>query len=544
MADGNKDSDNTPQEIEVASGATQSAGKGRVQRPDDPWPIDPYTESGIFLARHLNELVDSLDGTNFVGAATFRPNYLTAGGLWTQQLASGKVSLWMYTGSVDILVSDTDGIGTDQIDMTELTEYFQANLEFGVTTFNTRKGDVLPAEGDYDLVMLGDVNISSLTKDDMLQFNGTSWENNPPKLIDTELNFAGPVNPAVTAPAAKHADIYIADRNGLAHPTFIGIAGQNVRTGNALGFSTNHNANGDKVPDGTGAAWFLLGDVFSAGVTSIGSGSGISVNSSTPASPVVSIDRTTTDAWYQAKGNYEPAFSKNTAFNKNFGTSAGTVAEGNHLHSNYALSGHNHSGVYSPVGHTHTEYEPKFNKNTAFNKNFGSGYNDVPRGDHTHASTGVGAHNQSASTITAGTFASNSVYTFQSGLNLGDRLNVTYIDASNVIRSKLDVIAYYTSDRRLKDNIKPIDNALDKVLSLQGCEYDWNDKQDIYEGHDYSVIAQDVEAVFPELVREQSNGYKGVKIEKLIAPMIEAMRELSEEVRTLKARVADLEGDE
>ena len=121
---------------------------------------------------------------------------------------------------------------------------------------------------------------------------------------------------------------------------------------------------------------------------------------------------------------------------------------------------------------------------------------------------------------------------------------MTYIDASNVIRSKLDVIAYYTSDRRLKDNIKPIDNALDKVLSLQGCEYDWNDKQDIYEGHDYSVIAQDVEAVFPELVREQSNGYKGVKIEKLIAPMIEAMRELSEEVRTLKARVADLEGDE
>ena len=81
---------------------------------------------------------------------------------------------------------------------------------------------------------------------------------------------------------------------------------------------------------------------------------------------------------------------------------------------------------------------------------------------------------------------------------------------------------------------------------MRGVEYDWNDKQDIYEvgSHDYSVIAQDVEAVFPELVREQGNGYKGVKIEKLIAPMIEAMRELSEEVRGLKARVAELEGEQ
>lgn len=539
MADNSQDNSDPAEEV---SGV--SLNHSRVMRPDDPWPIDPYVESGIFLARHLNELVDSLDSTNFVGAGT-RPAYLTAGGMWTQQLASGKVSLWLYTGSVDILIGDSDGIGTDQIDMVQLQEFFQANLDFGVVTFNERDGDVVPAEGDYDLVMLGDVNISSLTKDDMLQFNGTSWENNPPKLIDTELNFAGPINPLVAPPAsAKHADIYIADRNGAAHPSFIGIAGQNVRTGNALGYSTNHNANGDKVPDGTGGAWFLLGDVFSAGVTSIGSGAGINVDSRTPASPVVSVDRTTTDAWYQEKGNYEPAFSKNSAFNKNFGVSAGTVAEGNHGHSNYALSGHNHNGVYSPVGHTHTEYEPKFNKNTAFNKNFGSGYNDVPRGDHTHPDAGVGAHNQSAATITAGTFASNSVYTFRSGLDLGDRLNVTYIDASNVIRSKVDVIAYYTSDERLKDNVTPIDNALDKVLSLRGCEFDWNDKQDIYEGHDYSVIAQDVEAVFPELVREQGHGYKGVKIEKLIAPMIEAMRELSEEVRVLKAEVAALKGDD
>jgi hypothetical protein len=41
---------------------------------------------------------------------------------------------------------------------------------------------------------------------------------------------------------------------------------------------------------------------------------------------------------------YEPAFTKNTAFNKNFGTAAGTVAEGNHTHTGYASSTHNHAG--------------------------------------------------------------------------------------------------------------------------------------------------------------------------------------------------------
>lgn len=53
--------------------------------------------------------------------------------------------------------------------------------------------------------------------------------------------------------------------------------------------------------------------------------------------------------------NYEPAFTKNNAFNKSFGTSAGTVAEGNHSHSGYAASNHTHSN-YALTSHTHSEY--------------------------------------------------------------------------------------------------------------------------------------------------------------------------------------------
>jgi hypothetical protein len=71
----------------------------------------------------------------------------------------------------------------------------------------------------------------------------------------------------------------------------------------------------------------------------------------------------------QVAGNYEPAFSKNTGFNKNFGTTTGTVLEGrtfgtaaNSATTDFASAGHNHSGVY----------EPAFSKNTGFNKNFGT----------------------------------------------------------------------------------------------------------------------------------------------------------------------------
>jgi len=72
----------------------------------------------------------------------------------------------------------------------------------------------------------------------------------------------------------------------------------------------------------------------------------------------------------------EPTITKNTGFNKNFGTSAGTVSEGNHSH------------APSDVG-----AEPAFSKNTAFNKNFGTIAGTVSEGDHGHTPDEVGLGN-------------------------------------------------------------------------------------------------------------------------------------------------------
>jgi len=108
---------------------------------------------------------------------------------------------------------------------------------------------------------------------------------------------------------------------------------------------------------------------------------------------------------------------------------------------------------------------------------------------------------------------------------------------AGLIRATNDVVAFYSSDKRLKDNITTIPNALDKVCKLGGYEFDWNSKQDVYEGHDIGVIAQEVEAVFPELVTTRDSGYKAVKYEKLVAVLIEGIKELSAKVNELENKL-------
>jgi hypothetical protein len=54
------------------------------------------------------------------------------------------------------------------------------------------------------------------------------------------------------------------------------------------------------------------------------------------------------------------------------------------------------------------------------------------------------------------------------------------------------------------------------------------------EGHDIGVIAQEIEKIFPEVVTTRDNGYKAVKYEKLVAFLIQAIKELKTEVDNLK----------
>jgi hypothetical protein len=100
-----------------------------------------------------------------------------------------------------------------------------------------------------------------------------------------------------------------------------------------------------------------------------------------------------------------------------------------------------------------------------------------------------------------------------------------------------DVIAFASSDKNLKDNITPISNPIEKIQKIGGYEFDWNDKQDTYEGHDIGVIAQEIEEVLPELVTTRDNGYKAVKYEKIVALLIEAIKDQQKQIEELKSKI-------
>lgn len=107
------------------------------------------------------------------------------------------------------------------------------------------------------------------------------------------------------------------------------------------------------------------------------------------------------------------------------------------------------------------------------------------------------------------------------------------IDASN------DIVAFSSSDLRLKENIKPIENALEKVKSLTGVEFDWKPELKHahgYEGHDTGVIAQEVQEVMPTAIRTNDTGYLAVRYEKLIGLLIEANKELAARVEELESK--------
>jgi len=105
-----------------------------------------------------------------------------------------------------------------------------------------------------------------------------------------------------------------------------------------------------------------------------------------------------------------------------------------------------------------------------------------------------------------------------------------------LVRSTSDVVAYYSSDERLKDNMTPLQGALENVTNLNGYEFDWNSNQAIYKGHDVGVSAQEIQKYYPELVEQRQDGYLAVKYEKLVAVLISAIKELNNKVDNLNKK--------
>jgi len=113
-------------------------------------------------------------------------------------------------------------------------------------------------------------------------------------------------------------------------------------------------------------------------------------------------------------------------------------------------------------------------------------------------------------------------------------------DTNGNLSASGDITAYSTSDERLKDNITPIPDSLDKVLSISGNTFDWNEKSE-KEGNDVGVVAQEILEVLPEAVITRDNGYLAVRYEKIIPLLIEAIKDQQNIILDLKNRIENLE---
>ena len=190
-----------------------------------------------------------------------------------------------------------------------------------------------------------------------------------------------------------------------------------------------------------------------------------------------------------------------------------------------------------------------FNANGGANENIsagetvrfnGGGATTVSRSGNTLTISSTDTNTDTNTTYSAGTGMHLSGTTFFIGQAVETNSTVTFGE----VRSSGDITAFYSSDYALKENINPISNALDKVSQLGGYNFDWKDSHLESRGgvdnmfvkkSDVGIIAQEVQKVLPEAVGKREDGTLGVRYELLVPLLVESIKELKEEIQSLKS---------
>lgn len=93
------------------------------------------------------------------------------------------------------------------------------------------------------------------------------------------------------------------------------------------------------------------------------------------------------------------------------------------------------------------------------------------------------------------------------------------------------------SDMRLKQNIAPLDNPIEKIMAMQGVSYEFKENPDQKR---MGFIAQEVEKVFPEAVLELDSGMKGVRYDDLIPVLLEAIKSQQKQIEALEQKLTEI----
>jgi hypothetical protein len=118
-----------------------------------------------------------------------------------------------------------------------------------------------------------------------------------------------------------------------------------------------------------------------------------------------------------------------------------------------------------------------------------------------------------------------------------------WMDSTDLMIGSVVIETGATSDRRLKENIENIPNAIEKVKLLNGVTYNYKKKPDVKEA---GFIAQDVEKALPEAVYtayEDGEEVLALKYNRITSVLVEAMKEQQEQIESLKSEIANLKGE-
>ena len=149
---------------------------------------------------------------------------------------------------------------------------------------------------------------------------------------------------------------------------------------------------------------------------------------------------------------------------------------------------------------------------------------EVPSGDVVNFDNKVVLTNSTASSSkTVGAVVITGGVGISGATNIGGALNVDG-----------DITAFASSDVSLKENITPISNAVDKVRSISGNTFTWNEKS-VYNGEEGTgIIAQEIEALeLPGVTETRQDGTKAVRYDRLVPLLIEAINELDGKIKSL-----------
>ena len=238
-----------------------------------------------------------------------------------------------------------------------------------------------------------------------------------------------------------------------------------------------------------------------------------------------------------ASGDYSTSMGRSTAASALYSTAMGRSTAASALYSTAMGYGTDASGYFSTAMGSSTTASALYS--TAMGDGtIASGSRSTAMGSYTtasdYASLSIGRYNSVNSTVTAGGSAAsfdtdNAAFVIGNGyVDNSDWMNpitvnsdafVVYFNGNATLSGDLTI----NSDARLKDNIQPLGSTLNKLHQIEGKTYSF--KKDEEHTPKIGVLAQEVQAVFPELVTEGGDGILSVNYQGLVPVLINAINE-------------------